>query len=94
MSNWYQTRKKGLAIYLRVQPGSRENRFGGVRDDRLLVRIAVPPVDGKANKQLVRFIARQFGVRQSDIKLLSGQDSRNKTLLVLGLTAPPPGTPA
>ena len=50
--------------------------------DALKVQVRAPPVDGKANKQLIQFIAKQFGVAQSAVSITSGELGRQKNLLI------------
>ena len=58
--------------------------------ERLRVRIAAPAVEGKANVELQRMIAKLFGVRRSAVLLVRGKRSREKTLWVAGISEPPP----
>ena len=48
----------------------------------LKVRITAPPVDGKANEHLIKFIAKQFGVARRNVKLISGETGRNKRIAI------------
>ena len=58
----------------------------GVRNGLLLVRLAAPPVEGKANEALVRFLAKALGVAQRDVQILSGETAREKRLRIAGLS--------
>ncbi|HEA25662.1 MAG TPA: YggU family protein [Ectothiorhodospiraceae bacterium] len=88
--SWYQWKGKQLIITLRVQPkASRDEIVGpygeGANDEEieaLKIRISAPPVDGKANEQLIKFIAKQFGVARRDVELLSGTTGRNKRVAI------------
>lgn len=71
-----------------VQPGAKANRAEGVRDGRLKVRLMAPPVEGKANKAVVAFLAGLFGVRPRQVSLEAGHTNRRKTLLVESETEP------
>ena len=55
--------------------------------DRLKVRVSGPPVDGKANKELVRFVARYLGVSKSAVTIRSGAAGRRKDVDISGLSA-------
>jgi uncharacterized protein (TIGR00251 family) len=57
-----------------------------VADGRLRVRLAAPPVEGRANDALVRFIAALVGVRREDVVVVAGGRSRRKLLHVAGVT--------
>jgi len=50
--------------------------------EQIKIRIKAPPVDGKANKHLITFLAKAFKVAKSDITIISGQTGRNKRLLI------------
>ncbi|GAA3665594.1 hypothetical protein GCM10022237_27070 [Nocardioides ginsengisoli] len=72
-------------LAVRVQPGaSRTGPAGptGVAGDELKIRLASPPVDGRANDELVRWLAKELGVPRSAVTLLRGQTSRSKVLRV------------
>lgn len=68
-------------IDLKVMPGSRKNAF---HDENGLIKVylTAPPVDGKANKALINFLARHFGVRKSGVKIIKGLKSRRKTVSI------------
>lgn len=57
----------------------------GVHNGMLRVELRAPPVDGAANKELIRFIAATLGLRRSDVSLTSGQTGRRKRLRVNGI---------
>jgi uncharacterized protein (TIGR00251 family) len=75
---WYRWDGDVLLLSLRVQPRSRKDQFTAPHGDHYKTQITAPPVDGKANEHLVRFLAESFGVKRSQISLQSGQTSRNK----------------
>jgi len=74
----------GPVFRVRVQPGASKNEIVGVQQDALKIRISAPPVEGKANKALVQFLAEQLEVRRSQVEILSGHTSRIKTIRVIG----------
>ena len=74
-----------LHLLVRVQPKASQDGFAGIQDGRLRVRITAPPVDGKANACLLRFIAKACGVNQAAVQLKRGETGRNKHLCI---TAP------
>lgn len=71
-----------LILNVRVQPRAANDAFAEHNDEYIRVRITAPPIDGKANKHLIGFLARTFKVAKSSIKLLSGETGRNKRLLI------------
>jgi uncharacterized protein (TIGR00251 family) len=74
-------------LTLHIQPGAKKSEFAGLHGDALKVRLAAPPVDGKANEALLRFMAEELGIPKSAVNLKSGQASRRKVLEVAGTTA-------
>lgn len=67
---------------LHIQPGARQDELVGPHGGRLKIRITAPPVDGKANIHLVRFLAETFGVTTSAVELLAGSSGREKRLRI------------
>lgn len=74
-------------LAVRVQPNASRNEIAGCDDDLLRIRLAAPPVEGKANAALIAYLAKALRVRKSNIRLIRGQAGREKTLNVEGLTA-------
>jgi uncharacterized protein (TIGR00251 family) len=74
----------GPVFRVRVQPGASKNQIVGVQQDALKIRISAPPVEGKANKALVQFLAEQLEVRRSQVEILSGHATRRKTIHLIG----------
>ena len=69
-----------------VQPRASRVRLGPVRQDRLVVAVTAPPVDGEANRAVVDALARALGVPRSSVEVVRGESSRRKTLRVRGAT--------
>ena len=77
----------GVSFSVHLVPRSSANRIRGVRDKALSVRLTAPPVDGAANRALVRFLASQLGVRCYQVEIVSGHRSRAKRVRVNGVSA-------
>jgi uncharacterized protein len=71
-----------LVLALHVQPGAKRTEVAGTHGDALKVRLAAPPVDGKANAELLRFLAGAFGVPRHAVTLLRGETSRQKSVRI------------
>ncbi|OIO48280.1 MAG: YggU family protein [Parcubacteria group bacterium CG_4_9_14_0_2_um_filter_41_8] len=69
-------------ISVKVTPRAKENRILGFKDDVLRVKITAPPVAGKANIALIKFLAKEFGIAKSDIHIIRGELSREKVLQI------------
>ncbi len=78
--------KTGVQFRVRVQPRASKSELAGVMEGALKVRITSPPVDGEANAACVKFFAALLGTAKSNLRISSGESSRNKTLEVSGMT--------
>ena len=71
-----------LKIAIHAVPGARRTEAAGSHGDALRVRLAAPPVDGKANAALIAWAARAFGVGKGQVDLVYGASGRHKLLAV------------
>jgi len=69
-----------LHIMVKALPGASKTEFAGFKEGRLRVRLAAAPEDGRANAELVAFVAKSVGCPKRDVTLLHGEKSRLKTL--------------
>ncbi len=70
-----------------AQPGAKRDAVVGEYDGKLKIALTAPPVDGKANEKLLKFLAVQLGVAKSGLSLISGDTNRSKRILVRGMSA-------
>ncbi len=77
----------GAALTVRVVPRASSDGVAGVSGDAVRIRLRAPPVDGKANEALVRFLAARLGVKARDIAIVAGDRDRSKRVVVRGLPA-------
>ena len=80
----YSTKDGALILRVRVVPRASRSEIVGEHDGALRVRLAAPPVDGAANEELVRLLARKLGVSRNAITITSGHSSRLKQLRIMG----------
>jgi hypothetical protein len=84
---WRRDEGGDVLLLLHVQPGAKRTEVGGVHGEgaqaRLRVRLAAPPVDGRANAELLRFLAAAFAVPLRGVTLVRGETSRQKTVRVV-----------
>ena len=73
-------------IKVRVVPRSSRNRIIGVEDGIFKIKLKAPPVDGKANKALIEFLARRLGLAKGSVEIISGERSRQKSVRIHGLS--------
>ncbi len=67
-----------MKIKVTVKPNSKQQKIEESADGSLIVRLKSPPVDGKANRELIEMLAKQFKVAKSQISIKSGLSSKNK----------------
>ena len=79
----------GFVIRVRLTPRSHRTRFTGIVNDEIRIGIAAPPVDGAANSELIKFVAKAFGVAQSQVQIVAGSRGRSKRIRVLGTNLHP-----
>jgi len=84
--SWLVAAGDGVTLRLHIQPGAKKTEVVGLHGEALKIRLAAPPVDGKANACLLAFLADRFGVAKSAVSLLSGDSSRAKRVHVSGVT--------
>jgi len=74
----------GARFRVRVQPAASKNEIVGTQEDALRIRIRAPASQGKANKMLIQFLAKQLTIKRSQLEIISGHTSRSKTIHVIG----------
>lgn len=74
-----------LVLSLHIQPGAKKTEIAGLHGEALKIRLAAPPVDGKANAELIAFLAKTCGVPKSAVELVSGETSRTKRVRLTGV---------
>jgi hypothetical protein len=80
--------KRGAAFTIRVTPRARKTELGGVLEDGTLrVRVSAPPVEGKANAALIKFLSKILGVRKNRIEIVVGRRGLDKLVSVIDLSA-------
>lgn len=72
-----------MILDVHVQPRAAKDEIVGTHGDRLKIRIVAPPVDGKANRHLIGFLAEVFQVAKRDVVLLAGETGRDKRFRIL-----------
>ena len=72
----------GVEIFLYLQPRASRNKVIGLQGDELKVSLTAPPVDGAANKACCAFLAKLCGLSKSRVRLISGDTSRHKRVLL------------
>ena len=73
-----------MKLKVRVMPNAKKSEFSGCRGGEWVLRLNAPPVDGKANKAALEFIANSLGIARSGVCLISGEKGRHKIFEIVG----------
>ena len=79
--------QEGASLRVRAVPGARATEVAGLHAGAVRVRLAAPPVAGKANAALLAFLAGRLGLRPRDLRLAAGASARDKLVIIRGRTA-------
>ena len=80
-----QADASGARFKIHLSPRASKEAIGGFHGDAVKVRVTAPPVDGRANQALLKYLADILGVSLSRLEILSGETSRDKLVKVIGL---------
>lgn len=87
-ADWLREGADGsVVLTLHIQPGARQTGFAGRHGEAMKLRLAAPPVDGKANAALCAFLAGLCGVPRAAVTLVSGETARAKRVRIAGVPA-------
>lgn len=86
---WARRTDTGWRLAIRAQPGARRTEAAGPYGEALKIRLAAPPTDDRANKELVRFIAAALELPRRSVEIVSGHSSRDKQVEIKGVDADP-----
>lgn len=76
-----------ISFGVRVVPRASRNEIVGAHDGALKVRITSPPVDGAANAELIKTVAKAFGTAKSNVEIVAGESSKSKRVCIRGIDA-------
>jgi len=82
MDSYYSYKGEDLMLRLYIQPKASRDQFVGQHGEALKIAITAPPVDGKANTHLVKFLSKQFNVAKSAVSVEQGLQSRHKLVRI------------
>lgn len=83
---WIRQTDQGIEIFLHCQPGAKKTEIQGVHGERLKIRLAAPPVEGRANDALIAWLSKELSIPKASIELINGDTGRQKRLLIRGTT--------
>jgi uncharacterized protein (TIGR00251 family) len=82
VSGWCRRTPAGWLLSIHAQPGAKKSGVAGIHGESLKIRIAAPPVGGRANEELVAFLAEALAVPKKSVAVVKGGTSRKKTVLI------------
>jgi len=85
LSLWIKETKEGTLVKIHVNPRSSKDGITGIHGDALNIKLTAPAVEGKANKAVISFLSDFFKIKKRQVKIKSGEKSRNKTVLLTGI---------
>ena len=74
--------KKGLTFDIQVIPHASRTEIAGVQDGAFKVKVTAPPVEGAANEACIKLLAKELGLKKSQMEISSGAKSRKKTVMI------------
>jgi len=89
--SWYRRNGEIITLTLHVQPGAKRSEIVGLHGEALKIKLAAPPIEGRANEALLKFIADLFAVPLRKVELMQGGQSRHKVVAVIGSKVEPEG---
>ncbi len=89
MADWFRRNGEVITLTLHIQPGAKRSEIAGLHGEALKIRLAAPPVEGRANEALLKFVAELFGVPVRQVELKQGAQSRHKVVAVTGSKVEP-----
>lgn len=83
--SFVEPHNRGTILRTYVQPGAKKTEWQGCYGDRLKLRIQAPPANGKANKELRRFLGKSLSLPKSRVTIIRGNKNRRKDILLEGV---------
>jgi len=89
MAVWYRRQGDAVILTLHVQPGAKHSNIAGLHGEALKIRLAAPPIEGRANEALLKYLAELFDVPVRQVELKQGAQSRHKVVTISGSSRDP-----
>ncbi len=83
---WIENHPQGIVLLVKVQPRSSKAGIGGEIGGRLKIKLSSPPIEGKANKELIELVAKRLKIAKSAVSLVKGEKGKEKSLLCKGIS--------
>lgn len=82
---WIREDNDGTVLACRIHPNARKDSIDPPREDQLIIHLSAPPIEGKANKALVKYLSGLLGVSKTRISIRMGEKGRSKVLFIRGI---------
>jgi len=89
LNSWCRRVAEGWLLSVHAQPGAKKSGVAGIHGEALKIRVAAPPLEGKANAALIQFVAQALGVARKRVSIARGEKGRAKQVLVAAPEADP-----
>jgi uncharacterized protein (TIGR00251 family) len=86
INDYFKSTGNDIVIKVKIAPGSSKNKIDGVYNNALKISITAPPVEGKANKKCITYLAKCFDIAKSKIEIISGKTSKNKLIKIYDIS--------
>ncbi len=80
--DWIKSHGADIVLRVKVIVNSSKNQLSFL-DDCIKIHLTAPPIDNRANKELIKFLAKQLKVRKKDIEIIKGKQAKLKHILIL-----------
>lgn len=87
MTNLFHETREGVTFAVKVIPRAKRDEMVGIENDALKIRLNAPPVEGRANEALIKFLAQMLNIARANVEIVRGETSRNKVVRVRNMTA-------
>lgn len=86
INDYFEITGNDIIVKVKIVPGSSKNKIIGAYNDALKITITAPPIEGKANKKCITYLAKYFDVAKSKIEIISGRTSKNKLIKIYDIS--------
>ena len=80
--SWLKQDGSNVKLFVTIQPSAKKTLLDSIHNDRLKIKISSPPLDGKANDELIKYLSKILDMKKKDIMISSGQTSKLKTIVL------------
>lgn len=85
LKSCYHIKDNSFFISVLIQPNSKKTEIQGIHDNKLKIRIHSPPVDGKANEEVIRYFSKILEIKKNQVDIIKGHTDKNKLIQISGL---------